>query len=65
MSYAFQIGTQPITVAVQCNRPQAVDDAYKRFMLNRFRERFQLRVPVRLVFRAKSGATPKGTGGAR
>jgi GTP-binding protein len=62
-SYAFQVATQPITVAIQCNRPQAVDDSYKRFLLHRFRERFELRVPVRLVFRQKSGATPRGSGG--
>ena len=63
MSYAYQVATQPITIAVQCNRPQAVDDSYKRYMLNRLRERFTLRVPVRLVFRQKTGATPRGTGG--
>ena len=61
MSYAYQVATQPITVAIQCNRPQAVDDSYRRFLLHRFRERFNLRVPVRLVFRLKSGATPRGT----
>jgi GTP-binding protein len=63
-SYAYQVATQPVTVAIQCNRPQAVDDAYRRFLVNRFRERFQLRVPVRLVFRQKSRSTPRGTSGA-
>jgi GTP-binding protein len=62
-SYAYQVATQPVTVAIQCNRPQAVDAAYRRFLVNRFRERFALRVPVRLVFRQKSGATPRGAGG--
>ena len=61
-SYAYQVATQPVTVAVQCNRPQAVDDGYRRFMVNRFRERFRLRVPVRLVFRQKTGRTPRGSG---
>jgi GTP-binding protein len=64
-SYAWQIATQPITIAIQCNRPQAVDDAYRRFLLNRLREAFHLRVPVRLIFRQKSRATPRGSGGAR
>ena len=59
-SYAVQIGVQPITIAIQCNRPQAVDDAYRRFLLNRLRERFGLEVPVRLLIRRKSGATPRG-----
>ena len=61
-SYAYQVATQPITIAIQTNRPQAVDDSYRRFLLNRLRERFKLRVPVRLLFKQKSGATPRGTG---
>jgi GTP-binding protein len=61
-SYAWQVATQPVTVAIQCNRPQAVDDAYRRFLLNRLREEFRLRVPVRLVFRQKSRSTPRGSG---
>jgi len=62
-SYAYQVAVQPVTVAIQCNRPAAVDDAYRRFLVNRFRERFELHVPVRLVFRQKSARTPRGTGG--
>ena len=60
-SYAYQVAVQPVTVAVQCNRPAAVDEGYRRFMVNRFRERFQLHVPVRLVFRQKSARTPRGS----
>jgi GTP-binding protein len=63
-SYAYQVATQPVTIAIQCNRPQAVDASYRRFLVNRLRDRFQLRVPVRLVFRQKSGSTPRGSGGA-
>jgi len=62
-SYAYQVAVQPVTVAIQCNRPAAVDESYRRFLVNRFRERFQLHVPVRLVFRQKSSRTPRGTGG--
>ncbi|HTO98469.1 MAG TPA: ribosome biogenesis GTPase Der [Myxococcales bacterium] len=64
-SYAWQVGTRPVTIAIQCNRPQAVDDAYRRFLLHRLQERFGLRVPVRLVFRQKSRATPRGSGARR
>jgi GTP-binding protein len=64
-SYAYQIGVQPLTIAIQCNRPQAVDEPYRRFLLNRLRERFGLQVPVRLVFRTKSRRTPRGTRGER
>jgi GTP-binding protein len=63
-SYAYQVAVQPVTVAIQCNRPAAVDDSYRRFLLNRFRERFGLRVPVRLVFRQKSRSQPRGSGEA-
>ena len=63
-SYAYQVGTQPVTIAIQCNRPRAVDDAYRRFLVNRLRERFKLRVPVRLIFRQKSRSTPRGSAGA-
>ena len=62
LSYAYQVGAGPITIAVQVNRPQAIDDAYRRFLERRLRERFSLRVPVRLVFRQKSRATPRGSG---
>ena len=60
-SYAYQLGTQPMTIAVQCNRPAAVDDSYRRFLLGRLRERFNLRVPVRLLFKLKSARTPRGS----
>jgi GTP-binding protein len=64
-SYAYQIGVQPLTIAIQCNRPQAVDEPYRRFLLNRLRDRFGLQVPVRLVFRSKSRRTPRGARGER
>jgi GTP-binding protein len=64
-SYAWQVATQPVTIAIQCNRPQAVDDGYRRFLVHRLRERFLLRVPVRLVFRQKSRSTPRGSGARR
>jgi GTP-binding protein len=65
LSYAYQIRVQPLTIAVQCNRPQAVDETYRRFLLHRFRDRFGLQVPVRLVFRRKSRRTPRGARGER
>ena len=59
-SYAYQVAVQPVTVTIQCNRPAAVDDGYRRFLAHRFRERFKLRVPVRLLFRQKSRSQPRG-----
>ena len=64
-SYAYQVGTQPVTVAIQCNRPEAVDAAYRRYLTSGVRERFRLQVPVRLVFRQKTRRTPRGTKGQR
>jgi GTP-binding protein len=64
-SYAWQVARQPITIAIQCSRPHAVDDSYRRFLLGRLRERFNLRVPVRLVFKKKSRSQPRGVGGPR
>ena len=61
-SYAHQSGSHPIRISIQCNRPAAVDDAYKRFLLGRLRERFNLEVPIRLHFKQKSGSTPRGLG---
>ena len=61
-SYAVQVGVRPISIAIQVNRPQAVDEAYRRFLVNRLRDRFKLQVPVRLVLRQKSRATPRGRG---
>jgi GTP-binding protein len=54
------VAVQPVTVTIQCNRPAAVDDGYRRFLVNRFRELFKLRVPVRLLFRQKSRSQPRG-----
>jgi GTP-binding protein len=64
-SYAHQIGKAPVTIVVQCNRPEAVDDAYRRYLTSRLRERFQLRIPIRLVFRQKTRRTPRGAKGQR
>jgi len=65
MSYAYQVAMQPITIAIQCNRPQVVSEVYRRFLLRGLRERFNLRVPVRLLFKQKSRAVARGIGGPR
>ena len=65
MSYAYQVAMQPITIAIQCNRPQVVSEVYRRFLLRGLRERFKLRVPIRLLFKSKSRSSPRGIGGPR
>jgi GTP-binding protein len=51
--YVAQVAYAPPTFVVQCNRPEAISDHYKRFVENRFREAFGLEVPVRLVYKER------------
>ncbi len=51
--YVAQVAYAPPTFVVQCNRPEAVSDHYKRFVENRFREAFGLEVPVRIVYKER------------
>src|SRR4051812_12809160 len=64
-SYAYQVGEQPVTIAVQCNRPEAVDASYRRYLTAGLRERFELQGPVRLPFPAKNGPPPPRRTGPR
>ncbi len=59
--YTAQIGTAPPSFAVITNSPKGVHFSYQRYLKNRFREGLGLdRVPVRLVFRERSGRKKKG-----
>jgi GTP-binding protein len=51
--YVAQVGYAPPTFVVQCNRPEAIGEPYRRFVENRFREAFGLEVPMRLVFKER------------
>ncbi len=51
--YVAQVAYAPPTFVVQCNRPEAIGDPYRRFVENRFRDAFGLEVPMRLVFRER------------
>lgn len=53
--FAAQVASRPVTVAVTTNRPQAIVDSYRRYIMNRLREDFALEVPIRLLFRQKTG----------
>jgi GTP-binding protein len=69
--YVAQVAYAPPTFIVQCSRPEAIGDAYRRFVENRFREAFGLEVPMRLVFRERKRRkrpprpSPAKTGKAR
>jgi GTP-binding protein len=51
--YVAQVAYAPPTFVIQCNRPEAIPDHYRRHVENRFREAFGLEVPMRLVFRER------------
>ncbi len=62
--YVAQVAYAPPTFVIQCSRPEAIGDAYRRFVENRFRGAFGLEVPMRLVFRERkrrSRPPPKAT----
>jgi GTP-binding protein len=51
--YVAQVAYAPPTFAIQCGRPEAIGDAYRRFVENRFRQAFGLEVPMRLLFKER------------
>jgi GTPase len=51
--YMTQVGIRPPTFLIHVNRPEGITEGYKRFLIARMRERWDLRVPVRLVFRKR------------
>jgi GTP-binding protein len=51
--YVAQVAYAPPTFVIQCNRPEAINDSYRRYLENRFREAFGLEVPMRLTFRER------------
>jgi GTP-binding protein len=53
--YIAQVGTAPPTFALTCNKPEGVPDMYKRYITNQIRATFDLKVPIRLLFRARPG----------
>lgn len=63
--YIAQVGTAPPTFVLSCNRPESVPAQYKRYLVNRLRAAFGLRVPVRLLFRERSGRGKRAAGRAR
>jgi len=65
--YMAQVGTAPPTFALICNRPEMVPAQYKRYLVNRLRAAFGLKVPVRLLLRERPGrskrAAPRSVAG--
>jgi len=52
LRYAHQGGKNPPTIVVHGNQTHDLPDAYRRFLINRFRKAFQLHgTPIRLELR--------------
>ncbi len=51
--YVAQVAFAPPTFVIQCNRPDAIGEGYRRYVENRFREAFGLEVPVRIVYKER------------
>jgi GTP-binding protein len=51
--YVAQVAYAPPTFVIQCSRPEAIGDAYRRYVENRFRAAFGLETPMRLVFKER------------
>jgi len=52
LRYAHQGGKNPPVIVIHGNQTERVPDAYRRFLINRFRKVFRLKgTPVRLAFR--------------
>ena len=54
--YVTQPTTAPPTFVLTCNRPGNVPRPYRRYLVQKLRQAFSLRVPVHLVFRERPGA---------
>jgi GTP-binding protein len=54
--YGSQIGTAPPRFAIVCNRPEAIPEAYQRYLVNGFRRAWAFTgSPVRVSYRQKKG----------
>jgi GTP-binding protein len=52
--FATQVAVEPPTIMISCNHPDNVHFSYKRYLINQFREAFDVvGTPVRIVFRAR------------
>jgi GTP-binding protein len=59
--YIAQVGVEPPTFVLTSNAPGSVPDRYKRYLVNRLRAAFDLRVPIRLLFRERPGAKQRAS----
>ena len=64
LKYLSQSKTRPPTFYLSCSRPEALPDAYRRYIVNGLREDFGLAgVPIRLMVRADANPYEGRSGG--
>lgn len=52
--YGTQSSVRPPTFVLFCNRPDSIHFSYERYLINQFRESFELtKTPIRLLFRGR------------
>ena len=51
--YIAQVAYAPPTFVINCGRPEAIGESYRRYVENRIRKAFGLEVPMRLIFRER------------
>jgi GTPase len=53
--YMAQVASAPPTFTLTCNHPEGVPEMYKRYITNQLRKTFDLRVPLRIIFKERPG----------
>ncbi|MBP6219242.1 MAG: ribosome biogenesis GTPase Der [Oligoflexales bacterium] len=57
--FGTQLSSSPPTLVIKCNRADDLKEAYKRYMLKRFRQDFGLdNIPIRLILKTKNEKQP-------
>jgi GTP-binding protein len=57
--YATQVGVQPPTIVLFCNRPSSIAPDYRRYLLGVFRDHLPFgEVPIKLYLRKRESAAP-------
>jgi GTP-binding protein len=58
--YATQVGTEPPTLVLFCNHPQAISENYRRYLVGAFRDNLPFgEVPIKLYLRKRESAEPE------
>ena len=59
--YMAQVASEPPTFTIVTSQPEEVPADYKRYLVNEIRNAFNLRVPIRLLFRERPGQAKRAS----